>query len=314
LIKRTLALSVIFGSAAAPVHAELIFGLLNNDTTAGQRLVTFDSTTLAVTSTVVLGTPSNIGSLSSIDVQPSTGQLFGFSSGTDQLYMVNPTTGALTTVGSPLATGTISGATIAFDPTANVIRLIGTQGGNQNIRLSPSTGAVVSTDTSLTYSPTDSGAGSTPSIANVAFSNDRAGATSTTLFDVDIARDVLTVQNPINGGLLSTVGPLGFDAGATSGFGTFDGFAISAPTGIGYLTDSPAGTPPFLGGPSATTATLYSVNLATGAATSDGLISGLPFGRSIQDIAVVPAAVPEPATLGLIGAVGALAFGRRRRA
>lgn len=307
-----LAAVAAFAAAIAPAQGELIYGLLNNDSTSGQRLVTIDSATRAVTSTVLLQTSSNLATLSTIDVRPSTGQLYGFANATGQLYTVNPTTGALTAVGSPLTAGTTS-ETIDFEPTTDTLRFVGTQGGNQNLRVNPTTGGITSTDTSLTFAAGDPGAGATPNIAATAYSNDRSTATATTLYDIDIARDVLAIQSPANAGLLSTVGSLGFDAGETSGFGTFDGFDISGQTGTAYLTDSAAGTPPFFGGPSATTASLYTVNLATGLATDQGTISGLPFGRSVQDIAVA-AAVPEPTSLALLaaGSIGILTRRRRR--
>ena len=305
-------------AATAPAHAEVIYGLLNNDSTAGQRLVTIDSVTRAVTSTVLLQTPSPAGTLSSIDVRPATGELFAYAAGSRQFYTVNPTTGGLTAVGAPLDLGTVNGAAIDFNPTVDRIRLIGTQSGNQNYRVVPTTGAIAATDGPLAYGAADSGAGLTPNVAANAYTNSVAGATTTSLYDIDIARDALVLQSPPNDGTLQTVGLLGFDAGAAGSFGNaFTGFDVSGGTNTAYLTDSPVGTPPFFGGPTATTATLYTVNLTTGAATQAGLITGLPFGRSVQDIAV--AAVPEPATAG-VAAVGAAALltrrakGRSRRA
>ena len=301
--------------AAAPAHAEILYGLLNNDSAVGQQLVTIDTATRAVTSSVLLQTPSPAGTLSTIDVRPATGELFAYANGSGQLYSVNPATGALTAVGAALPLGTVTSGTIDFNPTVDRVRLVGTQSGNQNLRVNPATGAVAATDTALAYAAGDSGAGLTPNVANVAYTNSVAGAAATTLYDVDITRDVLTTQAPPNNGTLNTVGSLGFDAGLAGSFGNaFTGFDISGATGTAYLTDSPVGTPPFFGGPSATTATLYTLNLGTGAATPAGLITGLPFGRSVQDIAV--ASVPEPTTAAALatGAAGLLlGRGRRRR-
>lgn len=307
---------LVVGTASAlfvpqVAHAELIYGLLNNDTAAGQQLVTFDSVTRAVTSSVLLGigTPGN--SISSIDVRPSTGQLYGYAAATRQLYTINPTNGVLTTVGSPFALGTVVSGAIDFNPSVDLIRLIGTQAGNQNYRVSPTTGAIVGTDSPLAYASGDSGEGMTPNIAANAYINNVSGASTTLLYDVDVARDVLVTQNPANSGLLQTVGPLGFNAGNTAGFGTFTGLDVSGATGAVYLTDSPAGTPPFFGGPTATTATLYSVDLASGTAVNRGLITGLPFGRSVQDIAVA-GSVPEPSAIGLVAISGLVTLRRRR--
>jgi hypothetical protein len=50
----------------------------------------------------------------------------------------------------------------------------------------------------------------------VAYTNSFAGATATTLFDIDNARHVLAVQNPPNDGTLTTVGPLGTNNNAVA--------------------------------------------------------------------------------------------------
>ena len=305
---------IVFTVAAAAVsvissatHASPIYGLLNNNG-AVQQLVTFDSNSRAVTSSVNLQIGTAINSLSSIAVQPSTGQLYGFTGATDQLYNINTSSGVLTAVGGPFTSSTIGTGDLNFDPTTGLIRLVGTNGGNQNLRVNPTTGGVVSTDSPLTYSAGDSGAGQTPNIARIA----RGIGSSNTLFGVDATRDVLVTQSPENAGSLETVGALGIDIGSTGqGFGSFTGFDVAA-DGTAFLTDSAAGEPVFFGGPTATTSDLYTINLGTGAATSDGLISGLPFGRSIEDIAVA-GSVPEPASASLIAACVGIVVSRHRR-
>lgn len=62
-------------------------------------------------------------------------------------------------------------------------------------------------------SPT-AGALQTPQIGGTAYTNSVAGATSTTLYAIDVARDVLvTLANP-NDGIITTVGPLGVNTTA----------------------------------------------------------------------------------------------------
>ena len=80
------------------------------------------------------------------------------------------------------------------------------------------------------------------------------GATSTKLFDIDSELDVLAVQDPPNDGVLVTVGPLGVD------FAPLAGFAI--------FTD-PAGADHAF---AASGATLYTIDLTTGAAKTVGRI------------------------------------------
>jgi hypothetical protein len=93
---------------------------------------------------------------------------------------------------------------------------------------------------------------------------------------------------------LNTVGALGLDV---DGAGGFD---VSGLTGTAYAALLPA---------SSSVSQFYSINLATGAATSLGVIDG---GLVITAMAVGPA-IPEPATLGLLGVgmIGCLVARRR---
>lgn len=291
-----LALAVAVPSMA---RAESLFALLNNDPNVGQQLVTIDTDTRAVTSTIVLQTANTLSPLSSIDVRPATGQLYGFDATARQLYTINPVSGALTAVGAPLPAGN-NGTIIDFNPTVDRIRLVGFD--NSNFRLHPDTGAIAATDGTLAYAAGDANAGDTPVIRGAGYTNSFAGATSTTLYDIDVANDVLVRQDPPNAGTLNTVGALGVDLNAGL-FGTFTGFDISGATGVAYLTDGG------FAGPS----NLYTVDLTTGAATSVGAITGLPtngstFPRTVADVAIV---VPEPTSL--VG-LAALALVTRRRA
>jgi hypothetical protein len=64
--------------------------------------------------------------------------------------------------------------------------------------------------------PGDPGAGTNPSVAGSAYTNSFAGATATTLFDIDNARHALVIQNPPNSGTLTTVGALGTNNNAVA--------------------------------------------------------------------------------------------------
>jgi hypothetical protein len=193
-----------------------------------------------------------------IDFRPATGQLYGLGS-TSRVYVINPVSGAASPVGgpfSPLLTGTDFG--FDFNPTVDRIRVV--SDAEQNIRLHPDTGAVANVD--LALSPAGNVVGS-------AYSNNFAGATSTTLYAIDSGTDQLVIQNPPNDGVISPVGPLGFD---TTGLVGFD---IAAGTGIAFAS---------LTAPAASTSTLVTVNLATGLATAVGTLGG---GVTIRGIALV---------------------------
>lgn len=283
----TLGLLALLPCSAA--RAELIYGLTNF-----QQLVVFDSDARVVTSTTSLAGFSVTGQfLVSIDVRPATGELFGLSN-QNNLFIINPTTGTSTQVGgtiSPAPAGTAKA--IDFNPTVDRIRLVSS--GGSNLRLNPNDGAVI-VDGPLAFAAGDPNTGDTPAVVNGAYTNSFAGATTTTLYNIESFNDVLVTQVPPNDGTLNTVGPIGFDTVASGGF---TGFDISGATGAAYLTGNS-----LTGGLTANA--LYTVNLGTGAATLAGPISGI--NGTLRDIAVVP----EPASLSLlVVGIGAALLRRR---
>lgn len=175
-----------------------------------------------------------------LDFRPANGQLLAVSSAS-QLYAVNPSNGMLTKIGNPL-TPMISGNLVGFDfnPTVDRIRLVTDSG--QNLRLHPDLGTVVATDGNLNPG--------TPNVSAAAYTNNIAGATTTTLFVVDHTTDMLYTQIPPNDGVLVPVGGLGVNVTGENGFdiggnsnAAFAVFTVGSSTGV------------------------YSINLMTGAAT-----------------------------------------------
>lgn len=146
----------------------------------------------------------------SIDFRPATGQLYGVSN-QSRIFVIN----TATAVARPIATAAFSPAisgdvvSIDFNPTVDRIRLVTNTG--QDLRLNPETGAVAATD-----APINGVVGAT--VAGVAYTNNRAGATTTTLYDIDPATDRLYIQNPPNNGTLVDVGPLGLNITGATGF------------------------------------------------------------------------------------------------
>jgi len=144
-----------------------------------------------------------------IDFRPASGQLYGVSN-QSRLYIINQNTGAAVAVSATPFTPAISGTQVDldFNPTVDRIRLVTNTG--QNLRLHPETGAVAATDGNLNPG--------TPSVVAAAYTNSFAGATATTLYDIDNASDKLLIQNPPNNGTLVEVGALGFDVDGDAGF------------------------------------------------------------------------------------------------
>ncbi len=153
--------------------------------------------------------------ISAIDFRPATGQLYGLSSA-GRLYVINPETGAARMIGSSaiMLDGTMVG--FDFNPTVDRIRVVTDKG--QNLRLNPETGGLAVTDL-----PINGVAGAM--VTGAAYTNNVAGAMTTTLYDIDVATQSLYKQLPPNDGKLELVGPLklkisgegGFDIEAGSG-------------------------------------------------------------------------------------------------
>ena len=192
-----------------------------------------------------------------IDFRPATGQLYGLGS-TSRIYRIDPANGAATAVGGGPFAPALSGTDFGFDfnPTVDRIRIV--SDAEQNLRAHPDTGAVVFTDTNLNPAG---------NVVAAAYVNNFAGATVTTLYDIDSTSDLLLIQNPPNNGTLVAVGPLGVNA---TGLTSFD----VAPSGMAFSAITL---------PASSTTNFYTMNLATGAASLVGTIGG---GEQIRDMAV----------------------------
>lgn len=246
-------------ATALCARAETIVAL-----TSGDRLVTFDHTTPGVTTTTVqvIGLQAE-ETLLAIDFRPGTGGLYALGT-SSRLYLVNTTTGLATTVGSGPVTPALVGKRFGFDFNPTVDRIRVTSDADQNIRLSPDTGAIAGSDTNLQFAATDPHAGADPTVVGSAYSNNFAGATVTVLYDLDSNFDELLIQNPPNAGTLNTLGALGVDATDEVGFD------ISGVTGAAYASLSN---------------NLYSISLQTGLATLIGEIAVPGPTEPIRDIA-----------------------------
>ena len=207
-----------------------------------------------------------------IDMRPADGQIYAVGD-LSRLYRINRTTGVATEISTApfavLLNGTSFG--VDFNPSVDRIRIV--SDAQQNIRVNPNNGTLSGQDASL----------SVGGIVATAYSNNTAGATPTTVYGIDAASDMLVRIGGVggspsaNGGVVTTLGPLGVDAPNTLGFDI-------AADGTAYVAMAVAGSPQ-----------LRTVNLDTGASLLVGNIGGsgqiagltvaLPPTLSVADIA-----------------------------
>lgn len=263
---------------------EVIFGV-----TTSNRLISFSSIRPGTISTPIQITGLQAGeNILNVDFRPATRTLYAVTNAS-RVYTINTSTGAATLVGAGPFTPalTATGVALDFNPSPDRIRIVGNDG--QNLRVNPDTAVVVSTDASdpkVAYDAMDANAGKTPKIFAAAYTNNFAGVagagtaavpSATTLYTIDSDLDVLVTQGSVNSapvspnsGRLFTVGKLGFDVTST---GDMD---VSDVSGIAYGAFNLTGE---------NFSRLYTVNLATGAATLVGQIG--PMGtETVRAIAV----------------------------
>lgn len=253
-------LALFFFTGLINAYAIPIFGV-----TTANELVRFDSSSPGsgvVNVATITGLQAGENILG-IDIRPANGQLYALGS-SSRIYIINPRTGVATAVGAA-GVFTLMGTDFGFDfnPTVDRIRIVSNTG--QNLRVNPNDGTLTGTDTNLNPG--------TPSVTATAYTNDFAGATTTTQYDIDTGTDQLFIQNPPNAGTLTLVGPLGVDASGVNGFDISSrgiGSGVNTNTAFAALTVAGASG-------------LYSINLQTGAAT---LVGNLPAGTSLRGIAI----------------------------
>lgn len=195
-----------------------------------------------------------------IDFRPANGTLYLLGS-TSRLYTVNLSTGAATQVGSAGAF-TLTGTNFGFDfnPTVDRIRVV--SDADENLRLNPDTGALAATDTNLSYATGDTNDGVNPNIVAAAYTNNFAGATTTSLFGIDSNLDVLTSHSSPNTGIMTTTAALGTVFGDNSG--------LDIASGLSYAYAN-------------TSNSLYLLNLTSGSVLSAGTMAA-----GIIDISAAP--------------------------
>ncbi len=251
--RRVSDLSVLVGCCALAIAGLLrvtaadlptsVSGLRLVGLTAHNTLVHFAADRPTEVSTIRISRVA--GHVLGIDYRPVDGQLYAVTSA-NNLYTIDPLSGMASlvcTLTLPFDGGSRSG--FDFNPQADRLRIIGSNG--QNLRVHPSIGAVAA-DTALTYERKDRNFGKVPSVVAVAYTNSVPQASATKTFDIDAALDILALQEPPNDGTLRTIGRLGVDFDVAAGFD--------------ILTDDHGNDHAF----AVSGSRLYSIDLATGLA------------------------------------------------
>ncbi|RYE33962.1 MAG: DUF4394 domain-containing protein [Sphingobacteriaceae bacterium] len=252
-------------------------GLTNSTTTIPSQLIRYNASNVNLASSAAITiTGLQTGeSIVAIDYRPATGQLYGLGS-TSRIYQIpvpvslTATTTAARAIGTgpftPLLTGTVAG--FDFNPTVDRIRIVTSTG--QNLRINPETGTVATVDGVI------NGATPTAVVTGSAYTNNVSGATTTTLYDLDLVNRKLYRQDPPNDGKLTDVGLTNIPAAVAT---VNAGFDIS-PAGIALAT---AGT------------SLYQINLETGAASELGSMyipSSVTANNTLNGTSIVDLAIP----------------------
>lgn len=216
---------------ASAQAAEKIFAV-----TATNDLITFQSDAFSTVTPIAAISGLGLGEdVVGMDEQPSTGRIFVVTD-TSRIYTLDKVTAAATPVGgafTPLLAGTQFG--IDFNPVVNAIRLVSDTA--QNLRVSPTTGQVTNTDTAL----------STTDVSAAAYTNNTAGANSTTLLDLDADAGTLYRQGGPGGLPSPNAGQLTTIATTVNGVDNQASLDVSGATNVLYavVTTTTGGTSNF---------------------------------------------------------------------
>jgi hypothetical protein len=276
--------------APAAAQAATAFALLPNN-----GFVTFD--TASPGSATAFGAITGIGAaevVRAVDFRPSDGALFATAMTTGSAtnsrvtsYRLNPATGQATLVGQTAATipGAADVATGGdFNPIADRFRFINTN--DENARINPNNGALTGDDSDLAPALTSD-------MVGLAYDRNVLGGALTTAYAINRVTSGLSTLGGIDGaaiggadgGLIVDIGPLGVILSPTADAG----FDITA-AGVAYAA---------LTSNADNVTRLYTINLATGAATTVGTVIG--GGSPVNSLTILGAVPPAPGTPGAPG-------------
>lgn len=242
--------------ASGAAQAASAIGLVNSNT-----LVMFDTEARTVTGTM---TVTGVDGLAGIDIRPADSMLYGVTLA-GEVVTIDMASGAAT-VKSTLSEKLPSyeGAIVDFNPMADRLRLMGTDGTNHRVNVDD---GAVTVDGSLAFQDGDMHVGETPAIVAAAYTNSIGNPEATKMFDIDATIVGLIQQVSPNDGTLGAIGMLGIEGGSTY---AFDIQATEDLTNTAYLVVDNV---------------LHTVDLETGAAEAWGPVEGVD--GMISDIAIL---------------------------
>jgi hypothetical protein len=146
-----------------------------------------------------------------LDIRPSDGKIYALGT-TSRIYTIDKKTAAAIAVSKQPFTPALQGQGwgMDFNPVVDKIRVVTEL--DQNLRLDPTTGAVVANtaDAMLTFAAGDPNEGESPALVGAAYTNNVSPAPkTTTLYGIDATRDLLVKIPSPNDGKVTTVGDLG---------------------------------------------------------------------------------------------------------
>jgi hypothetical protein len=255
LIALRAALVLGVAGLATSAHAASAVGLVGDTT-----LVMFDTETRAISGTMDV---SGVDGLAGIDVRPADKMLYGVTL-SGEVVTIDTASGAATvksTLSEKLAS--YEGAIVDFNPMADRLRLMGTDGTNHRVNVDD---GMVTVDGSLAYEAGDMHEGETPAIVEAAYINSIGKPEATAMYDIDATIAALIQQVSPNDGTLKAIGKLGVEGSTYA----FDISATEDLTNTAWLVVDNE---------------LFTVDLTTGMATSLGAIEGVD--GMISDIAIL---------------------------
>jgi len=260
--------------------------------TSASRLLSFSRSSPGTTSAMAITGLQAGETIVGIDMRPADGQLYALTSA-NRMYLINTSTGAATVRSQlmPAAGMTFAGLNGSsfganFNPVVDQLRVVSNSG--QNLRINVDTG-LVSVDANLSTLGQPANSSARTGTTAVAYTQSFSNACRTIVSLIDTSQDLLLTSSNLTQGVLTTVGPLGFDASAISAYDIVTG-TDGSNTAVAILQ---------VGG----STQVFTLNITAGGTMGAGVaLGGLNSGESVTALAInVPTTSPTQAVGNMIG-------------